>query len=145
MTIIIMGDEVVTGGVIGIALHMARIDIFRRPQFHQSIAEHIASKRGQITDTDTLARGSDRTVGGVAAEPLQKRSRRLLVEFDHRLADADDIGPSILYGFKTGVDDDIPIWREKVYRENPVLCDGDGPINKHRKWTKQFYDMSLPG
>jgi 3-ketosteroid 9alpha-monooxygenase subunit A len=61
------------------------------------------------------------------------------------IADADDIGPSILYGFKTGVDDDIPIWREKVYRENPVLCDGDGPINKHRKWTKQFYDMSLPG
>jgi len=58
------------------------------------------------------------------------------------IADEDDLGPSLLYGFKTGVDDDIPIWREKVYRENPVLCDGDGPINKHRKWTQQFYDMS---
>ncbi|MAZ87113.1 MAG: FeS-binding protein [Cellvibrionaceae bacterium] len=57
------------------------------------------------------------------------------------IADEDDLGPSILYGFKTGVDDDIPIWREKIYRANPVLCDGDGPINKHRKWTQQFYDM----
>lgn len=55
-----------------------------------------------------------------------------------------DLGPSIIYGFKTGVDDDIPIWRDKKYMENPALCDGDGPINKHRKWTKQFYDMSVP-
>jgi len=55
-----------------------------------------------------------------------------------------DLGPSIIYGFKTGVDDDIPIWRDKIYQENPALCDGDGPINKHRKWTKQFYDMSVP-
>lgn len=55
-----------------------------------------------------------------------------------------DIGPSVLYGFKTGVNDDIPIWREKSYQQDPVLCDGDGPINKFRKWIGQFYDMSVP-
>ncbi len=59
------------------------------------------------------------------------------------ISDQDDLGPSLLYAFKTGVDDDIPIWRDKIYRDKPVLCDGDGPINKHRKWTKQFYDMTV--
>jgi nitrite reductase/ring-hydroxylating ferredoxin subunit len=61
------------------------------------------------------------------------------------IADEDDLGPSLLYGFKTGVNDDIPIWRDKIYRADPVLCDGDGPINKHRKWTQQFYDMKKAG
>ena len=34
---------------------------------------------------------------------------------------------------------DVEIWKDKVYREDPVLCDGDGPINKLRRWCEQFY------
>lgn len=34
---------------------------------------------------------------------------------------------------------DVEIWKDKVYREDPVLCDGDGPINKLRRWYEQFY------
>ena len=34
---------------------------------------------------------------------------------------------------------DIPIWENKIYRDDPILCDGDGPIAKYRKWFKQFY------
>jgi len=34
---------------------------------------------------------------------------------------------------------DIEIWKDKVYREQPILCDGDGPINKLRRWYEQFY------
>ena len=34
---------------------------------------------------------------------------------------------------------DIPIWQNKIYREAPILCDGDGPIAKYRTWFKQFY------
>jgi 3-ketosteroid 9alpha-monooxygenase subunit A len=37
------------------------------------------------------------------------------------------------------VNQDIPIWENKVYLEEPTLCDGDGPIAKYRKWFKQFY------
>lgn len=37
------------------------------------------------------------------------------------------------------VDQDIPIWENKIYREDPILCDGDGPIAQYRKWFKQFY------
>ncbi len=51
----------------------------------------------------------------------------------------DDMGKTLLFSFAEGVKDDIPIWRDKVYRENPVLCDGDGPIAIHRKWFSQFY------
>ena len=34
---------------------------------------------------------------------------------------------------------DVEIWKDKVYRSDPILCDGDGPINKLRKWYEQFY------
>jgi phenylpropionate dioxygenase-like ring-hydroxylating dioxygenase large terminal subunit len=39
----------------------------------------------------------------------------------------------------SGVEDDIPIWEHKIYQENPILCDGDGPIAQYRKWFKRFY------
>lgn len=51
----------------------------------------------------------------------------------------DDMGKTLIEGYPEGVKDDIPIWEEKIYRANPVLCDGDGPIAKHRKWFSQFY------
>ncbi len=34
---------------------------------------------------------------------------------------------------------DVEIWNNKVRVDNPVLCDGDGPINLVRKWYSQFY------
>lgn len=34
---------------------------------------------------------------------------------------------------------DVDIWHTKVRVDNPVLCDGDGPINVLRKWYSQFY------
>ncbi len=39
----------------------------------------------------------------------------------------------------TGFHEDIAIWENKAYRARPVLCDGDGPIGKLRRWYKQFY------
>lgn len=41
--------------------------------------------------------------------------------------------------FKEQVEQDIPIWENKIYRQDPILCDGDGPIKKYRKWFSQFY------
>jgi 3-ketosteroid 9alpha-monooxygenase subunit A len=40
---------------------------------------------------------------------------------------------------KAGFEDDIQIWENKLYREQPVLCDGDGPISQARRWYRQFY------
>ena len=37
------------------------------------------------------------------------------------------------------LEEDIPIWENKIYLDRPALCDGDGPIGSFRKWCKQFY------
>lgn len=34
---------------------------------------------------------------------------------------------------------DVDIWMNKRYVENPVLCDGDGPLHQLRRWYAQFY------
>ena len=39
-----------------------------------------------------------------------------------------------------GYHEDVEIWENKRYVERPVLCDGDGPIGKLRKWYRQFFE-----
>ena len=34
---------------------------------------------------------------------------------------------------------DVEVWKTKLYRADPILCDGDGPIHKLRKWYNRFY------
>ena len=34
---------------------------------------------------------------------------------------------------------DIGIWERKVFRKNPLLSRGDGPVHQLRKWYAQFY------
>ena len=41
---------------------------------------------------------------------------------------------------RTGFHEDIAIWENKLYRERPILCDGDGPIAKLRRWYMGFYE-----
>ena len=50
---------------------------------------------------------------------------------------------AIIDGIANGVLDDMPIWDNKSYVSDPILCDGDGPINKFRKWVSQFYSEPL--
>jgi phenylpropionate dioxygenase-like ring-hydroxylating dioxygenase large terminal subunit len=49
------------------------------------------------------------------------------------------VGAAIIADVKKQFDEDIPIWENKVYRERPLLCDGDGPIAQFRRWAQQFY------
>jgi 3-ketosteroid 9alpha-monooxygenase subunit A len=35
--------------------------------------------------------------------------------------------------------EDVDIWHNKVRIDNPLLCDGDGPILQLRHWYEQFY------
>jgi len=37
------------------------------------------------------------------------------------------------------IDHDKPIWENKCYRANPLLCAEDGPIPEYRRWASQFY------
>lgn len=51
----------------------------------------------------------------------------------------DRIGQAFAKEVNRQLIDDQPIWENKVYREKPYLCDGDGPFFKFRRWTEQFY------
>jgi hypothetical protein len=51
---------------------------------------------------------------------------------------------AIREGGKT-IEQDIPIWENKVYRHDPMLCDGDGPIMQYRRWARQFYYEPVAG
>ena len=33
----------------------------------------------------------------------------------------------------------MTIWHSKTRVDNPLLCDGDGPVYQLRKWYDQFY------
>tara|TARA_B100000586_G_scaffold270189_1_gene252521 strand:+ start:6842 stop:7831 length:990 start_codon:yes stop_codon:yes gene_type:complete len=50
-----------------------------------------------------------------------------------------EVGMAIIDGIAKGIYDDVPIWENKRYKDEPALCDGDGPINKFRTWVGQFY------
>jgi len=49
------------------------------------------------------------------------------------------ISQAIIQNAMDQVEQDMPIWEHKIYQEDPILCDGDGPIAQYRKWFKQFY------
>ncbi len=35
--------------------------------------------------------------------------------------------------------EDVELWHTKARVDNPLLCDGDGPVNMLRKWYAQFF------
>jgi hypothetical protein len=50
-----------------------------------------------------------------------------------------EISRSVAAGVGDGLEEDLAIWEHKRFVDRPVLCDGDGPIGRFRKWTQQFY------
>jgi 3-ketosteroid 9alpha-monooxygenase subunit A len=48
---------------------------------------------------------------------------------------ADAYVKNLMVGFA----EDIQIWENKLWRDRPMLCDGDGPIGALRRWYRQFY------
>jgi len=42
-------------------------------------------------------------------------------------------------GDQSGVEVDITVWDKKIHLREPLLCDGDGPIMRYRKYFAQFY------
>lgn len=49
------------------------------------------------------------------------------------------VNAAIIADIQQQLAEDTPIWENKIYRPLPILCDGDGPIAKFRKWYGQFY------
>lgn len=75
--------------------------------------------------------------------PIDDQSLHLRFHFSQPSTASDDqkvIADGVRAMMVEQVEEDIPIWEHKKYEPNPILCDGDGPINKYRKWFRQFYD-----
>jgi 3-ketosteroid 9alpha-monooxygenase subunit A len=47
------------------------------------------------------------------------------------------VGKTIAAGWKRGFAADMPIWNNKVIRDNPILSPIDGPILQYRKWWNE--------
>lgn len=52
---------------------------------------------------------------------------------------ADVAGEEFIDGLSTGVLQDLRIWKNKIHRAQPVLCDADRYLAEFRRWTRQFY------
>lgn len=75
--------------------------------------------------------------------PIDRRHVRLLWHF-YFPKDVESAAEAIIDGVvgEHGLGADEPIWRDKVFREHPVLVKGDGPIAEFRRWYEQFYEGS---
>jgi phenylpropionate dioxygenase-like ring-hydroxylating dioxygenase large terminal subunit len=49
------------------------------------------------------------------------------------------VGDLVVKDVTRQFEEDITIWKHKIYRDKPVLCDNDGPIGLVRRWSRQFY------
>jgi hypothetical protein len=54
------------------------------------------------------------------------------------------VGAAFIKEVSRQLEQDIPIWENKIQWERPVLCDGDGPVGMFRKWCRQFYTTTEP-
>ena len=54
------------------------------------------------------------------------------------------VGDAIVTNIRSQMEEDIIIWNRKRYYEKPLLCDGDGPFAKFRKWYGQFIPDTPP-
>ena len=50
------------------------------------------------------------------------------------------VGAAIIRDLEKQMSEDIPIWENKKYYAQPMLCDGDGPFGVYRRWMRQFFD-----
>ncbi len=48
-------------------------------------------------------------------------------------------GEEFMTNLTQGVQQDFPIWQNKVYRARPVLCEADDYLAQFRRWVRQFY------
>jgi 3-ketosteroid 9alpha-monooxygenase subunit A len=52
---------------------------------------------------------------------------------------AGPLGKAFFAEVSRQLEQDIVIWEHKRYVDPPLLCDGDGPIGRFRRWARQFY------
>jgi 3-ketosteroid 9alpha-monooxygenase subunit A len=49
------------------------------------------------------------------------------------------VGMAFVKEISRQLEQDKPVWENKVYLDRPLICEGDGPIGQFRRWAAQFY------
>ncbi|MEE2678492.1 MAG: Rieske 2Fe-2S domain-containing protein [Myxococcota bacterium] len=80
----------------------------------------------------------------IAGAPVDAELHETTIHFSVRLVPGQEdasrgIGRAFIDEVTRQYTQDIPIWENKRFVENPVLCDGDGPIGTIRRYYAQFY------
>lgn len=88
-------------------------------------------------------KGLVETLNVATTTPIDEDNVHLRFNFSiKKLGGADTtrgVGAAFIAELKRQLEQDIPIWENKVQYERPLLCDGDGPIGIFRRWCTQFY------
>jgi phenylpropionate dioxygenase-like ring-hydroxylating dioxygenase large terminal subunit len=62
------------------------------------------------------------------------------VQTDPQTGDMTRMGLGFARDFCKQIEQDIPIWENKIYRERPQLARGEGAITEFRAWARQSYE-----
>jgi phenylpropionate dioxygenase-like ring-hydroxylating dioxygenase large terminal subunit len=78
-----------------------------------------------------------------AVTPVEKDEVRVRFFFTQPRTQTDPLAQMVSQGFIHEIcrqlDQDKTIWDRQKYLPRPIVCDGDGPILRFRKWYSQFY------
>lgn len=125
---------------------------------HRTVTFPNGDTRQIISRVDTVQNGAGQkwtrfsgtveTLLQVLATPISAEDVELRFAFTHRRFAENSFEARIAQGQiesiigQSGVAGDIPIWQHKIHRIDPILCDGDGPIMRFRRYFSQFYVSS---
>ncbi len=74
-----------------------------------------------------------------SAQPINKHETRMRWTLIVTRAIEDAAGDDVMKGIIAGINDDYPIWANKVHKHRPVFCKEDKTLVLFRKWVRQFY------
>jgi phenylpropionate dioxygenase-like ring-hydroxylating dioxygenase large terminal subunit len=74
-----------------------------------------------------------------SAQPINKHETRMRWTLTVRKEIEDVAGDDVMDGIIAGINDDYPIWANKVHRHRPIFCKEDKTLVLFRKWVRQFY------
>ena len=74
-----------------------------------------------------------------SAQPINKHETRMRWTLVVSKSIEDIAGDDVMDGIISGLNDDYPIWANKVHKHHPVFCKEDKTLVMFRKWVRQFY------
>jgi phenylpropionate dioxygenase-like ring-hydroxylating dioxygenase large terminal subunit len=74
-----------------------------------------------------------------SAQPVNRHETLMRWTLIVRREIEDAVGDDVMNGIISGLDDDFPIWANKVHKHRPVFCKEDKTLVLFRKWVRQFY------